>query len=271
MDGLATESRIASAAVGLVVPCYNEAGRMSRWEFLRFARENPWLHYYFVDDGSTDTTYRTLAQMRQTLPLSITVLRLHQNRGKAEAVRHGLLAASAEPHELVGFWDADLAAPLSELPQMRDVLIRNEQMRLVVGVRRRILGRRIRRKRIRGLLGGGFSWVASRVLRMPRCDTQCGAKLFRNDGCLRAVLQRPFQSRWIFDVELLARYRATLGKARLLESIYEYPLEEWSDVAGSKLRWSDFGRAVFELLRLALADHRCPVVDTSESCHEEAA
>ncbi len=238
---------------------------MSQWEFLRFAREHPWLRFYFVDDGSTDTTYRTLTQMEQTQPHCVSVLRLPENRGKAEAVRRGMLAAAADRHPMVGFWDADLAAPLEELLPMRDVLIRRDGLKVVVGVRRRILGRRIRRKRIRSLLGSCFGFAASVALRMPRCDTQCGAKLFRNDDVLPVLLRRPFMSRWIFDVELLARYRATIGRAELLQAIYEHPLEVWSDVAGSRLKSSDFGRAAYELLRMAITDHRCSVEPRSES------
>ncbi len=232
---------------------------MEQWEFLRFARQHPWVHYYFVDDGSTDETYHTLLQMERTLPHAVTVLRLPSNRGKAEAVRQGLRVAMTDANELVGYWDADLAAPLAELPRLRDVFRRQAHVRIVIGVRRRLLGRRIRRGPLRGFLGSGFAWTASQVLRMPRCDTQCGAKLFRNDELLQAILERPFQSRWIFDVELLARYRAALGKRRLLEAIYEQPLDEWADVSGSKLKPSDFVRALFELVRLAMTDHHLAI------------
>ena len=36
-------------------------------------------------------------------------------------------------------------------------------------------------------------------------DTQCGAKIFRATNDLALQLSRPFDSRWIFDVELIAR------------------------------------------------------------------
>jgi hypothetical protein len=39
-------------------------------------------------------------------------------------------------------------------------------------------------------------------------DTQCGAKLFRRTPALAAALERPFRSRWAFDVELLGRLRS---------------------------------------------------------------
>ena len=48
----------------------------------------------------------------------------------------------------------------------------------------------------------------------------------------------PFQSRWIFDVEIIARFLAFHSGDRsfALQAIYENPLPRWEDVAGSKVR-----------------------------------
>jgi hypothetical protein len=84
-------------------------------------------------------------------------------------------------------------------------------------------------------------------------DTQCGAKLFRASPQLKQALAKPFMSKWVFDVELLARLGATDGRyvaARLFDTVYEYPLPEWRDVAGSKLRMSDFAKSAVDLLKI---------------------
>jgi hypothetical protein len=87
---------------------------------------------------------------------------------------------------------------------------------------------------------------------MPIYDTQCGAKLFRATPDLAEVLKEPFCSRWIFDVELIARFvQLHDGDGRRVSNrIYEFPLHCWHDVPGSKVRPRDFFRAARELLMI---------------------
>ena len=59
-------------------------------------------------------------------------------------------------------------------------------------------------------------------------------------------------SRWVFDVELLARF-VRLGAGAGLdpaEILVEHPLTEWRDVPGSKLRFTHGFRALFDLVRI---------------------
>src|SRR6185436_46155 len=77
----------------IVIPCYNEAGRLDREAFSRFASCND-VDFLFVDDGSTDDTRQTLNALTESLPDRIKVLALQRNVGKAEAVHRGLLAAA---------------------------------------------------------------------------------------------------------------------------------------------------------------------------------
>jgi glycosyltransferase involved in cell wall biosynthesis len=65
--------------------------------------EHDYIHFVFVDDGSRDGTLDMLQDMQKCYPLQIDVLRLPQNRGKAEAVRHGIRYALSHGAELVGF------------------------------------------------------------------------------------------------------------------------------------------------------------------------
>jgi hypothetical protein len=70
---------------------------------------------------------------------------------------------------------------------------------------------------------------------------------------LQALFQQPFHSRWIFDVEIIARLIQEKRGSDLMSPervIYEFPLTEWRDVPGSKLRSSDFFRAAWELARI---------------------
>ena len=84
-------------------------------------------------------------------------------------------------------------------------------------------------------------------------DTQCGAKLFRVGPIAREVFGEPFVSNWVFDVELLARMIAIHrrdGGVPPERSVYEMPLRQWIDVAGSKVGPGDFIRAIGEIARI---------------------
>jgi dolichyl-phosphate beta-glucosyltransferase len=78
-------------------------------------------------------------------------------------------------------------------------------------------------------------------------DTQCGAKIFRANEAVRQAFTTPFRSRWIFDIEILARYIATIGRGAAESRIYELPLKTWTDVPGSKVTPLDAIRAVWDL------------------------
>ena len=237
----------------IVIPCYNEAGRLEVHEFLGFARKRPWVRFLFVDDGSTDETSAVLRILQQSDPAQFATYCLASNRGKAEAVRQGMLQALASDPECVGFWDADLATPLEAIDEFCDVLRRNPHLEIATGARVQLLGRRIERRAWRHYLGRVFATAASMVLKIPVYDTQCGAKLFRVSPQLRRHFEQPFRTTWIFDVELLARFictRRAEGQTPLDSVVYEVPLRQWIDVAGSKVRVRDFAKAVVELAKV---------------------
>ncbi len=236
----------------VVIPCYNEATRLRVDAYEAFLRSETsrGISLLFVNDGSLDGTLAVLNGLRTRLPEQVSVLDQQPNRGKAEAVRKGMLQVMADGHAAVtGFWDADLATPLEEIRHFRDLMTARPELHLVLGSRVRLLGHRIHRQPVRHYLGRFFATAVSLLLRLPVYDTQCGAKLFRITPELEQVLAEPFHSRWIFDVEILARYLAFHhGHSRELGAeMYEYPLPEWSDVKGSKVRPTDFLRAFGDL------------------------
>jgi dolichyl-phosphate beta-glucosyltransferase len=161
-----------------------------------------------------------------------------------------VLHALASRPRMVGYWDADLATPLSVIPQFVEILATRPEVRVVLGSRVRLLGRTIHRRLSRHLLGRAFATAASLVLDLPVYDTQCGAKLFRATADVAAAFAEPLRSRWVFDVELLARLLRTWrssGEPWPESALYEQPLPRWEDVAGSKLRLWDFPKSAWEL------------------------
>jgi dolichyl-phosphate beta-glucosyltransferase len=236
--------------VTIVVPCYNEAARLDAPAYLAFLGRAGDVDFLFVDDGSEDATAQRLDALRQEAPDRIRIHTLARNVGKAEAIRHGVLLALAASPEYVGYWDADLATPLDEIPVFCDILDRRTELRWVMGSRVRLLGRRIERRVIRHYAGRVFATTVSMLLGLPVYDTQCGAKVFRAGPALEVIFQQPFMTRWLVDVELLYRFMAEASEPRPADAVCEVPLTLWRDVAGSKLRARDFARAALELFRL---------------------
>lgn len=234
------------APLALVVPCYNERGRIDIPRFAAGAAEGN-IDVLFVDDGSSDGT---AAHIEQQIAgnTRLGLLRLERNGGKAEAVRRGMLESlSRYPSaEWLGFWDADLSSPLAEVRRMLqfhelegggfDAIWASRVMRA---------GSEVERPVRRHVFGRAFATATGLLLGVRAYDTQCGAKLFRRDVA-KEVFSDPFISRWIFDVELYCR----LGHDRILE----YPVKEWRDVPGSKVKIArEMFRVGGDLVRVASA------------------
>ena len=237
----------------IVIPCYNEAERLDVRSFQEFIQRDPSVRFLFVNDGSTDQTQPILRQLCQTKPGRFELYELKSNMGKAEAVRQGILNALASQPDFVGFWDADLATPLSIIPEFYQVLKNRPELQMVFGARVKLMGRTIERRTSRHYLGRVFATVASLMLGLSIYDTQCGAKLFRTSDTVRFLFDEPFQTNWIFDVELLARFLISFPDDErncAEQAIYEYPLMEWRDVAGSKVKPRHFAKAGVELWRI---------------------
>jgi glycosyltransferase involved in cell wall biosynthesis len=237
----------------IVVPCYNEAERFQPEPFKALARSDPSVAFVLVDDGSRDETRAILGELAREGGGQFIVLALDQNRGKAEAVRAGVCRAIEQSPRVIGYFDADLATPLDEIAPMRSMFDRDPELMAVLGARVGLLGRNVVRAHHRHYLGRIFATASSFVLGLTVYDTQCGAKMFRNCPAVRQAFAEPFLTRWIFDVEVLARLEAQARHGSippLSRSAAEYPLRAWRDVSGSKLRAHSALRAGAELARI---------------------
>jgi len=236
----------------LVVPCFDEAARLRDATFLDALAERPWLGLLFVDDGSRDATPARLEALVARAGGRTSLLRLPENRGKGEAVRAGLRAALArEGTAFVGYWDADGATPFAELDRLVAHLEAHPGLLGAIASRRPGPDGEIRRSVFRGAAARVSSRMIAWALDAALRDTMCGAKLFRADARLERALAEAFDTRWTFDVELLARISADAGPgAGLGEIVHEVPIGRWQDVPGSKIRAADIARAPLDLLRI---------------------
>jgi len=213
----------------LIVPCFNETQRLSLEPFKAFLKQGHFL--CFADDGSTDGT-SDLIRKAFYGQNNVEVFRSEVNLGKAGIIRAAALdilkRGLVEEVQWVGFWDADLATPLSEV----EVFLRfredfSPQAVAIFGSRILRLGAKIERSPLRHYLGRVFATVASIMLGVKSYDSQCGAKLFHK-SVLQKTFSEAFISRWVFDLEILLR----IGEANVVEC----PVSQWRDVPGSKMK-----------------------------------
>lgn len=219
-------------------------------EFRNFRQHFNAVDFCFVNDGSSDNTGKMLAAFCAEAGEGFRVLDLPVNSGKAEAVRQGVLHIQQEGYAFIGYWDADLATPLSEIPRMLQIIEEARELKLyTLASRMKRLGAEVERSSTRHYLGRVFSTVASIILKLPVYDSQCGAKIFR-PVIIPYVFDKPFISRWLFDVEILARLRNYLGIENTLRSTLEIPVGAWKEVGGSKIKLSYMIKVPFELLKI---------------------
>jgi len=230
------------------VPCYNESKRLNKEAFRSFVDEHRDVAFLFVNDGSKDGTLDVLNAFANEHE-NLYVLNLEQNSGKAEAVRQGMLYAFQKFNpQHIGFYDADLATPLDELPNFI-TLLNQRNFDVVTGLRLMRLGAKVKRKNSRHFLGRIFATFASKVLRLPVYDTQCGAKLYKAE-LIPNLFDEKFTTRWLFDVEILARYIKHYGNEKAITNIYEHPVFAWEDKHGSQVKTTDFVKAPLELWKI---------------------
>jgi len=236
----------------IIIPCYNESKRLKLYEFENYLNNNSGVSFIFVNDGSTDNTLEIINQLCLFAPHRVWCKNLEKNMGKAEAVRQGFLMAIELGFANIGYWDADLSTPLYLIDRLCEKLERGK-ITIVMGSRVRILGCDIKRVAIRHYFGRVFATFASLVLGLYVYDTQCGAKIFEINDELKKVFAHPFLVNWTFDVEILARFKV-LRKIKDSNSLdrttLEYPLEEWTDIGGSKLKFIDFFKASLEMAKI---------------------
>lgn len=236
--------------IGIAVPCYNEGKRLPVQAFLDFAVTHKEFIFCFVNDGSSDGTSDILIQMAAICPEQVTVINRKENKGKGESIREGMnYLMERYGVSYVGFIDADLATPLTEMKILADIMMqRNYSM--VCGSRIKRMGAAIDRYMIRHIIGRIFATLISWSLRLPFYDTQCGAKLFLVADVREHIFDKSFLSRWLVDVEIVKRLQQKLGYEQSYVRIYEYPLNEWHEVGQSKINIADIFRIPLDLLRI---------------------
>lgn len=192
--------------LSVVIPAFNEADRLPPTIARINAHlvENPhWLpaEILVVDDGSTDDTEASARSVALADGLTLEVYALEKNRGKGAASRVGFLATSGD---WVLLTDADLSAPIEELPKLAEKAATGGVAVGSRSVERRLIEQR--QPRHRDFMGRTFNFMIRTLGLADIGDTQCGFKLFPGD-LARALAGAQRLDGFAFDVELLVLVR----------------------------------------------------------------
>jgi len=244
--------------VGIVVPVFNEINRWDSgyWSEIVNRCDCEWL---FVDDGSNDGTREEISRFVEVQakgsPDRIKATFNGQNVGKAESVRRGFncfLEHGFKTDDQVGFLDADGAFPPQEVERFVDIVqslhAGHNRIRIdaLWSSRVAMAGRKIARNPIRHYIGRAIHTLIGARHRTLPYDTQCGLKFFRVSPELERHIKRKFETRWLFELEIILRHRDSRDQF----VIREEALEEWYDVGGSRIRGTEILRIGLETLKV---------------------
>lgn len=239
--------KISDHRICIIVPCFNEFNRIDSASFLSFLDANPEFDLCFVNDGSTDNTIEKLKEIKSGNTHRCEIINPGFNAGKAEAVRLGINSIYLQNrHQYIGYWDADLSTPLQECKMMIDYASNYGDYKMIIGSRIKRLGADIRRSPKRFYLSRLFATVASIMLGLPVYDTQCGAKIIHRD-IIEFTFDRQFKSKWLFDIEIIARLISHFGTATAKNLIMEVPLQIWIEKGNSRISFFYLLKAPFEM------------------------
>ncbi|MEP6708957.1 MAG: glycosyltransferase family 2 protein [Verrucomicrobiota bacterium] len=181
-----------SPAVSVVVPLYNEEGNVSILQSeLSAALAGLDYEIIFVNDGSTDRTFESIARSP-----AVRVLQFAENAGQSAAMHAGLQAARGG---IVALIDGDLQNDPADIPKLLREIEQGADL---------VCGYRAQRKdtMIKRLTSRIANFVRSRFTRDGVRDTGCTLKVMRRE-CIRALVPFKGMHRFIPALVKGAGYR----------------------------------------------------------------
>ena len=161
--------------ISIVIPLLNEEESLAElYQWLtkvltvnRFSYE-----IIFVDDGSTDGSWRVIMQLAEK-DAQVRGIRFLRNYGKSQALHAGFKAAEGE---VVITMDADLQDSPDEIPALYEMIIK-DNYDLVSGWKKK----RYDSVLAKNLPSKLFNWAARKTSGLTLHDFNCGLKAYKKD------------------------------------------------------------------------------------------
>ena len=160
--------------LSIVIPLYNEdesLPELYNWIERVMLERNFSYEVIFVDDGSTDTSWQVITQLREKSP-HVKGIKFRRNYGKSPALHCAFEIAQGD---VIITMDADLQDSPEEIPALYDMIV-NEKYDLVSGWKKK------RYDPITKTLPTKlFNATARKVSGIKLHDFNCGLKAYRKD------------------------------------------------------------------------------------------
>ncbi|MBU0535195.1 glycosyltransferase [Patescibacteria group bacterium] len=237
--------------LSIIIPAKNEGKRiaktLSNYASFFSSQETFKPEIIVVISNSSDSTADIVDDYSSRFPFVRKVFTSY-DLGKGGAVALGFKNSTGD---YVGFTDADGAVPASEFFRLSVLLHETPWLDVASGSRTFEKTKMSLRRRI---LSKVFNLYVRFLFNLPYKDTQCGAKVFRDNVAL-SIANRLSNTGWAFDVNILlvARY--------LNFKVLEFPVS-WSEKEGSKFSvYTGLVRVPIEFLKLKVLEikHRLEV------------
>ena len=161
--------------LSIVIPLLNEAESLPELEaWIRRVVEKENLSYeiVFVDDGSTDNSWKIIRDLAANNP-NVHALRFRKNYGKSHALNEGFKVVQGD---VVITMDADLQDSPDEIPELYR-MIKEDGYDLVSGWKKV----RYDSKVMKNIPSKFFNWTTRRMSGIKLHDFNCGLKAYRLD------------------------------------------------------------------------------------------
>ncbi|WP_375324814.1 glycosyltransferase family 2 protein [Flagellimonas sp. GZD32] len=158
--------------ISIVIPLLNEQESLKELhDWIVHVMQSNHFSYevLFIDDGSTDGSWKTISELSQVNP-NVKAIRFLKNFGKSQALHAGFKAAQGE---VVITMDADLQDNPEEIPELYQ-MITQEGYHVVSGWKKKRYDSVIA-KNIPSKL---FNWAARKTSGVKLHDFNCGLKAF---------------------------------------------------------------------------------------------
>lgn len=162
--------------LSLIIPAYNEEESIPElvaWIKRVMANNNLQYDIWFVDDGSTDNTWKVLDQLHSEDPIHVKAIKFRRNYGKSAALNTAFHSCQGS---VVITMDADLQDSPEEIPELYRMIVEDD-FDIVSGWKKIRHDNAITKNLPSKLYNSVTGWMSGVKLH----DMNCGLKAYKKD------------------------------------------------------------------------------------------